>query len=66
MTGGGQPQFNGNVLKEICFSVPPIDIQHEIVDKIEVERKLVDGCRELMVRYEERIKWVLGNVLQGE
>ncbi|MBF0231271.1 MAG: restriction endonuclease subunit S [Desulfamplus sp.] len=56
MTGGGQPQFNGNALKEISFPLPPLEIQQEIVAEIEAERKAVDGCRELIKIYEEKIK----------
>lgn len=62
MTGGGQPQFNGNALKEISFPLPPLEIQQEIVAKIEAERKAVDGCRELIKIYEEKIKRVIDRV----
>jgi restriction endonuclease S subunit len=62
MTGGGQPQFNGNVLKEISFSLPPLEIQRDIVTKIEEEKKLVDGCRELIKWYEAKIKKVVDRI----
>ncbi|MDR1389062.1 MAG: restriction endonuclease subunit S, partial [Treponema sp.] len=62
MTGGGQPQFNGNALKEIYFPCPSLAIQQEIAAKIETERKIVDGCRELIVKYEEKIKKVVNGV----
>jgi restriction endonuclease S subunit len=62
MTGGGQPQFNGNALKEIFFSLPPLATQQEIVANIEAERKVIDDCRELIVKYEEKIKKVVDRV----
>jgi restriction endonuclease S subunit len=62
MTGGGQPQFNGNALKNIILPLPPLEIQKEIVTKIEDEHKIVDGCRELIVNYEEKIKRVVDGV----
>jgi restriction endonuclease S subunit len=62
VSGGGQPQFNGNVLKEMSIPLPPLDVQHEIVDKIKAERKSVDGCRELIAIYEAKIKQVINKI----
>jgi type I restriction enzyme M protein len=62
MTGGGQPQFNGNALKQISLYVPPLEIQHEIVARIEHERLIVEGNRELIYLYEEKIKKVIEKV----
>ncbi len=31
VSGGGQPQFNGNALKHVKISIPPLKIQKEIV-----------------------------------
>ncbi len=56
VTGGGQPQFNGNVLKQVIVPLPPLDVQRQIVAELEAERKLVDTNRELIVRMEEKIK----------
>jgi restriction endonuclease S subunit len=62
MTGGGQQQFNGNALKEICFPLPPIDVQQNIVEKIENERHIIDGNRALIQIYETKIAGVVGKV----
>ena len=62
MTGGGQPQFNGNALKLISLSVPPLEIQREIVDRIKTERAIVHGNRELIRLYEEKVKKVIERV----
>ncbi|MBN8583151.1 MAG: N-6 DNA methylase [Anaerolineae bacterium] len=65
MTGGGQPQFNGNALKLISLSVPPLEIQREIVARIETERAIVHGNRELIQIYEEKVKKVIERVWEG-
>ncbi len=62
MTGGGQPQFNGNVLKEIEFPLPPLAIQRQIVAELEAERKLVEANRELIARMEAKIMAKLAEV----
>lgn len=51
-----------NVLKAIEIPLPLIEIQQEIVAKIEAERKVIDGCRELIKTYEEKIKRVIDKV----
>ena len=59
VTGGGQPQFNGNALKQIKFPLPPLDTQQAIVEEIEAEQALVDANRELIERFESKIKDVI-------
>ena len=61
-TGGGQPQFNGNVLKQIRLPVPPMATQRDIVAEIEVERSLVSANRELVELMEGRIAAAIGRV----
>jgi len=56
VTGGGQPQFNGNALKNISVPLPPLEIQRRIVAELEAERKLVEANRELIARMEMKIK----------
>jgi type I restriction enzyme M protein len=59
------PSLDRKNAHQLSVSLPPFEIQQKIVDEIEDERKLVDGCRELMVRYEERIKRVVDGVWNG-
>jgi len=40
----------------------PIEVQQKIVAKIEAERKMVDGCRELIALYEQKIKRLVEGV----
>lgn len=49
-------------LKDLSIPLPHIDVQREIVAKIEAERKAVDGCRELIDIYETKIKQVIDKV----
>ncbi|HPD61176.1 MAG TPA: restriction endonuclease subunit S, partial [Thermodesulfobacteriota bacterium] len=49
-------------LKETKIPLPPLEVQHEIVARIEAERKVVDGCKELIALYEAKIKQVIDKV----
>ena len=48
VSGGGQPQFNGNAIRLVKLPVPPLAMQQAIVAEIEVERGLVDANKELI------------------
>lgn len=45
MTGGGQPQFNGNAIIKIIIPVPTIEEQKSIVKDIENEMALVEHSK---------------------
>ena len=62
MTGGGQPQFNGNAIKQVKFPLPPIAVQQAIVAEIEAEQALVNANRELIARMEKKIQASLARV----
>ena len=62
MTGGGQPQFNGNALRRIKLPIPPLSTQQAIVAEIEAERALVNANRELIQRFEKKIQAAVGRV----
>lgn len=62
MTGGGQPQFNGNALVQIKFPLPPLATQQAIVAEIEAEQALVAANRELIERFEKKIQATLAHV----
>ena len=53
------------VLQEIPIPLPPLEIQQRIVAKIEAERKVIDGCRELIKTYEAKIKRVIDKAWEG-
>ena len=56
MTGGGQPQFNGNAIIKIKIPLPPLEIQHQIVYQIEKEINLVNSNKSLIEIFEQKIK----------
>jgi type I restriction enzyme M protein len=56
MTGGGQPQFNGNAIIKILIPVPSIEEQKSIVEKIENEMTLVEHSKQLISIFEQKIK----------
>ncbi|MBF0377267.1 MAG: N-6 DNA methylase [Desulfamplus sp.] len=58
----GIPLINNPDISNVLIPLPPFAIQQEIVAKIETERKAVDGCRELIKIYEEKIKRVIDRV----
>ena len=62
VTGGGQPQFNGNVLVKIQVPLPDLPIQRAIVAEIEAEQSLVNANRELIRRMEAKVKAAIDRV----
>ncbi|MCW5853480.1 MAG: restriction endonuclease subunit S, partial [Anaerolineae bacterium] len=62
VTGGAQPQFNGNALKRIKLPLPPFDVQQQIVAEVEAEQALVNANRELVARFEKKIQATLARV----
>ena len=47
------------------MTLPPLGVQREIVARIERERALVEGNRELIRIYEEKIKKVIERVWEA-
>ena len=64
-SGGTFKEISKTNLCSLSIPLPPIEVQHRIVDKIEAERKAIDGCRELIKIYEEKIKRVIDKVWEG-
>jgi type I restriction enzyme M protein len=62
ITGMAQPKLNQAALNGILIPLPPLEIQREIVAKIEAERKVVNGCKDLIALYEAKIKQVIDKV----
>jgi len=61
-TGVAQQNLSLEQVRNFLIPLPPIEIQHAIVAKIEAEQKAVDGCRELIALYEGKIKTVIERV----
>ena len=62
VTGGGQPQFNGNAVKKVKVPVPPSREQSAFVEEIQAERELVDANWRLIERMEGKVREVVGRV----
>lgn len=62
MSGSAQPQLPIRVLNEIEIPLPSLEIQKQIVEKIEAERALVESAKKLIEIYEQKIKDVVGRL----
>ena len=62
MSGGGQPQFNGNAIKRIKVPLPPLSIQQAIVSDFRAEQALVAANRELIQRMKGKIQKTIERV----
>jgi type I restriction enzyme M protein len=62
MTGGGQPQFNGNAIVKIRIPVPSIEEQKSIVTAIDEEMQLVSTNERIIEIFEEKIKTKISEV----
>ena len=62
MGKGAYPSINQSDVESISILLPPLETQRAIVMDIEEEQKTVDGCRELIALYEEKIKTVIERV----
>lgn len=55
-TGGTFKEINKTNFSKVKISIPSIDIQNQIVEKIEAERKIVDGNKKLIKIYSKKIE----------
>jgi restriction endonuclease S subunit len=62
MTGGGQPQFNGNALRQVLIPLPSLATQGAIIEEIETEQVIINANRELIQRFEKKIQATLARV----
>ncbi len=63
VTGGGQPQFNGNVLKSIQVPLPTLEKQKEIASEfLKIRSQLVNQNLELIKIFKEKIQLAVDNI----
>ena len=65
VTGAAQPKLSQGNMNKIEIPLPPLEVQREIVARIERERSIVEGNRELIRIYEEKVKKVIERVWDG-
>lgn len=53
--GATRPRINLNVIRNLTIPFPKIDTQKEIVEKLEHEREVIEGNKELIKIYEKKI-----------
>ncbi len=60
--GGNQGNLNSKIIKEVEIPLPPLEIQKQIVARIEKEQELVNANKELITIFEQKIKDKIGEV----
>lgn len=65
VTGGGQPQFNSNAIKQIKVPIPPMEIQKEIVSQVKDELSIIDRNKKLIEMFEKKISNTIKSVWEG-
>lgn len=64
-SGASRQALNYQQIKAMNIPLPPLEVQREIVARIERERSIVEGNRELIRIYEEKVKKVIERVWEG-
>ncbi len=64
-SGASRQALNYQQIKAMKIPLPPLEVQREIVARIERERAIVEGNRELIRIYEEKVKKVIERVWEG-
>ncbi|MBK9927387.1 MAG: N-6 DNA methylase [Anaerolineales bacterium] len=64
-SGASRQALNYQQIKAMKIPLPPLEVQREIVARIARERSIVEGNRELIRIYEEKVKKVIERVWEG-
>lgn len=62
MGKGAYPSINSSDVESIKIPLPPLDIQKQIVSRIEEEQQLVDANKKLIEIYQGKIKEKINEV----
>lgn len=66
ITGDNQRSgLNIPILKILKIQVPPIEMQHKIIERLNFERQIVDSNHELIRLYEAKIRRAVARVWEG-
>ena len=55
VSGGAQPQFNANAIKQLVIPIPPLDVQKSIVKQAREEQKIIDANKKLISNFKQKI-----------
>ena len=55
-TGGGQPHVYVRDFDDFEIPLPPIALQQNIVDELEINQKIIDGCKQVIENYKPSIE----------
>ncbi|HCR36185.1 hypothetical protein A2130_00030 [Candidatus Woesebacteria bacterium GWC2_33_12] len=61
-TGGVVRNLNSELVKNVKIPLPPLEIQKQIVDRIENEKLLVESNKKIIEIFEEKIKNTISNI----
>ena len=64
-TGGTFAEISKSKFCELEIPLPPLEVQKEIVAEIEGYQKVIAGNRELIVRFEKKIRDTLADLGRG-
>lgn len=62
VTGGGQPQFNANVIQKIKVPMIPIEDQQRLIDEIQAEETVMSANRNIVDIYQAKIDNLINNI----
>ncbi len=54
--------INAKEYMEFCFPLPSIEVQKQIVDQLEEYQKIIDGCKQAIDTYNQKIQDRIGKV----
>lgn len=63
---GGQPSISQSTIYELFVHLPDLKIQKQIVEKIELERQLVESTNILIEIYQQKIKEKINSIWEDE
>ena len=55
VSGGAQPQFNANAIKQLVIPIPTLDVQKSIVKQAREEQKIIDANKKLISIFKQKI-----------
>lgn len=63
--GGAQPNISQKIIRSLLIPLPTVEIQRQIVSRLEREKTLIMNNRDLIALYEQKIKDRIARVWEG-